>query len=287
MATSKSMICSLDIGTNKIATLVGQKKESGEIEISGFGLSPSSGVRKGMVTDIEETISAISASLEEAERMAGTPLEKAILSVGGVQISSANSKGVIAVSRADGEISEDDLMRVIEAAKAVSLPANREILHVIPRIYTVDGQDGVKDPVGMTGIRLEVDAHVVSASTPCIKNLTKCVYQAGLDIEELVFSGIATSSAFLSKQQQEIGAAVIDIGAATTTMAVFEEGNILHSAVLPVGSDHITNDIAIGLRTSIDVAEQIKIKNGQFVDESGIKDLLSSREGEGMVQDIS
>ena len=263
MATSKSMICSLDIGTNKIATLVGQKKESGEIEISGFGLSPSSGVRKGMVTDIEETISAISASLEEAERMAGTPLEKAILSVGGVQISSANSKGVIAVSRADGEISEDDLMRVIEAAKAVSLPANREILHVIPRIYTVDGQDGVKDPVGMTGIRLEVDAHVVSASTPCIKNLTKCVYQAGLDIEELVFSGIATSSAFLSKQQQEIGAAVIDIGAATTTMAVFEEGNILHSAVLPVGSDHITNDIAIGLRTSIDVAEQIKIKNGQ------------------------
>ena len=263
MASAKSTICGLDIGTSKIATIVGVKRESGDIEISGMGLSESTGVRKGMVTDIEETISAVSASLEQAERMAGVPLEKAIISIGGAHISSSNSKGVIAVSRADGEISEEDLSRVIEAAKAVSLPANREILHVIPRVYTVDGQEGVKNPIGMTGIRLEVDAHVISGSTPCIKNLTKCVYQAGLDIEDLVFSGLATSSAFLSKQQKEIGVALVDIGATTTTMAIFEEGNILHSVVLPVGSDHITNDIAIGLRTSIDVAEQIKLKFGK------------------------
>ena len=263
MSTTRPIICGVDIGTSKIATLVGQKKESGNFEISGFGITQSTGVRKGMVTDIEETISAISASLEKAERMAGIPLERAFISVGGIHISAVNSKGVIAVSRADGEISEEDIHRVIEAAKAVSLPANREIIHVVPRAYTVDGQEGIKDPVGMTGIRLEVDAHVISGSTPCIKNLTKCVYQAGLDIDELVFSGLATSSVFLTKQQKEIGVALIDIGAATTTMTVFEEGNILHSAVLPVGSDHITNDIAIGLRTSIDIAEQIKIKYGR------------------------
>ena len=261
----KSIICGLDIGTSKVATVVGQKRETGEIEICGIGSAESNGVRKGMVADIEETISTISASLEEAERMAGVPLEKAFASVGGIHISSANSKGVIAVSKADGEISEEDIARVTEAARAVSLPPNREILHVIPKVYTVDGQEGIKDPIGMTGIRLELDAHVISGSTPCIKNLTKCVYQAGLDISDLIFSGLATSSAFLSKQQKEIGTALVDIGAATTTMAVFEEGSILHSAVLPVGADHITNDIAIGLRTSIEVAEKIKLKYGSAV----------------------
>ncbi len=267
MPAKKSMICALDIGTSKIVTIVGQKKESGEVEVSGVGLTDSNGVRKGMITDIEETISAISASLEEAERMAGVPLEKAIISVGGVHISSTNSKGVIAVSRADGEISEEDVVRAIEAAKAVSLPANREILHVIPRVYSVDGQEGIKDPIGMTGIRLEVEAHVISGSTPCIKNLTKCVYQAGLDIDNLVFSGLATAAAFLGKQQKEIGIALVDIGAATTTVAVFEEGSILHSAVLPIGADHITNDIAIGLRISIDAAEKVKLKHGKAVTE--------------------
>ncbi len=267
MPAKKSMICALDIGTSKIVTIVGQKKESGEIEVSGVGLADSNGVRKGMITDIEETISAISASLEKAERMAGVPLEKAMVSMGGVHISSTNSKGVIAVSRADGEISEEDVVRAIEAAKAVSLPANREILHVIPRVYSVDGQEGIKDPIGMTGIRLEVEAHVISGSTPCIKNLTKCVYQAGLDINDLVFSGLASASAFLGKQQKEIGVALVDIGAATTTVAVFEEGSILHSAVLPVGADHITNDIAIGLRISIDTAEKVKLKYGRAVTE--------------------
>ena len=267
MPAKKSMICALDIGTSKIVTIVGQKKESGEVEVSGVGLTDSNGVRKGMITDIEETISAISASLEEAERMAGVPLEKAIISVGGVHISSTNSKGVIAVSRADGEISEEDVVRAIEAAKAVSLTANREILHVIPSVYSVDGQEGIKDPIGMTGIRLEVEAHVISGSTPCIKNLTKCVYQAGLDIDNLVFSGLATAAAFLGKQQKEIGIALVDIGAATTTVAVFEEGSILHSAVLPIGADHITNDIAIGLRISIDAAEKVKLKHGKAVTE--------------------
>lgn len=269
-ANKKNNICGLDIGTSKIATIVGQKKETGEIEILGLGLAESSGLRKGMIVDIEETISAISASLEEAERMAGFPIESAFVSVGGAHLTAINSKGVIAVSRADGEINEDDVNRSIEAAKAVSIPTNREILHVIPRMYTVDGQEGIKDPLGMTGIRLEVEAHVISSSTPCIKNISKCVYHTGIDIAELVFSGLAVSSGFLTRQQKEIGVILADIGAATTTLVVFEEGNILHSAVLPVGSAHITNDIGIGLRTSIDTAEEIKIKYGRATSE-GIK----------------
>lgn len=266
--TKKNIICGLDIGTSKIATVLGKKNESSEIEILGLGLARSSGLRKGMITDIEETISAISASLEEAERMAGFPIENCNVAVGGAHIQASNSKGVIAVSRADGEILEDDVGRAIEAAKAVSIPTNREILHVIPSSYTVDGQEGIKDPLGMTGIRLEVDTHVISSSTPCIKNLTKCVYHTGLDISDMVFSGLATSGAFLSRQQKEIGVIIADIGAVTTTITVFEEGNLVHSAVLPIGSSHITNDIGIGLRTSIDTAEQIKIKYGNAIPEN-------------------
>jgi len=256
-----STITGLDVGTSKVASCIGQKRETG-LDIIGVGLAPCAGLRKGMVVDIEETISAISASLEQAERMAGVPVEDAFVGIGGAHITSSNSKGVIAVSRADGEISSEDTDRVVEAARAISMPTNREILHVIPRFYIVDGQEGIKDPVGMTGIRLEVETHVIGGSTPVIKNLTKCVYQAGVEIDDLVFNGLATASAYLSKKQKEIGVVLADIGAGTTELTVFEEGTILHSAVLPVGSAHITNDIAIGLRTSIDTAEQIKLEYG-------------------------
>jgi len=259
---AREIITGLDVGTAKVASVVGQKREEG-LDIIGVGLAPCSGLRKGMVVDIEETVSSISASLEQAERMAGVPVEHAYIGIGGAHITSSNSKGVIAVSRADGEISSEDVHRVVEAARAVSMPTNREILHVIPRFYIVDGQEGIKDPVGMTGIRLEVEAHVIGGSTPVIKNLSKCVYQAGVEIDDLVFNGLAASSAYLSKKQKEIGVILVDIGAGTTELTVFEEGNILHSAVLPLGSAHITNDIAIGLRTSIDTAEQIKIEHGR------------------------
>lgn len=260
---SKNIVTGLDIGTHKIITIIGTKTDEGNIDIIGLGSEKSAGLRQGMVIDIEETISAISKSLEEAEQMAGQTIESAFLGIGGSHIESSNSKGVIAVSRADGEIIEEDVNRVIEAARAVSIPTNREIIHVVPRIFTVDGQEGIHDPIGMTGIRLEVDAHVISGSTPAIKNLSKCVYQAGLDINELVFNPLASSQILLDKQQKEVGVALIDIGAGTTELAVFEQGDILHSAVLPLGSAHITNDIAIGLRTSIETAEKIKRQYGK------------------------
>ncbi len=194
-------------------------------------------------------------------------LTDAFVSINGTHINSDTSKGVIAVSRADGEISENDIVRVIEAAKAMPALPNREILHIIPKNYTVDGQEGIKDPVGMTGVRLEVETQVISGSVNAIKNITKCVAQAGLKITGLVYSPLATSRILLSKRQREIGVALIDIGANTTSLTVFEEGDILSTAVLPVGSSHITNDIAIGLRTTIDVAEAVKIKYGSATPE--------------------
>lgn len=268
MKKGKDIIVGLDIGSTKVACCVGQHQE-GITSIVGLGEAPCSGLRRGIVIDIEETVSAISASLEGAERISGLPIDHAFVGVGGAHIESENSKGVIAVSRADGEITENDVGRAIEAARAVSLPPNREILHVIPKMFIVDSQEGIKDPVGMSGVRLEVDAHVIGVATGAMKNLTKCIFQSGLDIDELVYDPLACSKLLLSKKQKEIGVVLIDFGAGTTSLAVFEEGDLIHSAVLPVGSAHITNDIAIGLRTSLDVAEKIKKEYG-FTDPSQI-----------------
>ena len=266
----KNAISGIDIGTTKVACCVGRHEE-GITEIMGYGTAPCSGLRRGIIVDIEETVSAISAAVEEAERTSGVLIENAYVGVGGTHIESGNSKGVIAVSRADGEITESDVERAVEAAKAVSLPPNREILHVIPKTFIIDGQEGVKDPVGMSGVRLEIDAHVIGVATGAVKNLTKCIYQAGLNINELVFGPLALAKFLLSKKQKEIGVTLIDFGAGTTSMAVFEEGNLIHTVVLPIGSGHITNDIAIGLRTSLEVAEKIKIEYG-FSDSSLVAD---------------
>lgn len=254
----------LDIGSSKISVVVGQISE-GLINVVGASKVPSAGVRRGAVVDIEDCVSAISSALEEAERMAGFPLESAWVSIAGSGVTITNSKGVIAVSRADGEIAEQDVERVIEAARAVALPPNREILHVIPRMFLVDGQEGIKDPVGMSGIRLETDALVIGGQVSAIRNLTKCIFQAGLTIENMVFTPLATSRALLTKRQKETGVVLLDFGAGTTQMAVFEEGELVHAAVLPVGSGHITNDIAIGFRTSLEVAETLKTKFGAAV----------------------
>lgn len=260
----RTIAVGIDVGSTKIATTIGQMQENG-IDIIGVGFAPSNGLRKGMVVDIEDTVSSISASLEEAERMSGLPVNDAVVSIGGVHISSSSSKGVIAISRQDGEISDNDILRVLDAARAVSVPSNREILHAIPRHYSIDGQNGIKDPVGMTGIRLEVDTQVISGAGASIKNLTKCLSQAGVNVTDLVFTPLAASRAVLSKRQREIGVAIIDIGGGTTSFAVFEEGDILHAGVLPIGATHITNDIAIGLRTTIDTAEILKVKYGTAV----------------------
>jgi len=256
----EQIVTGIDIGSTKVITCVGTPKE-GIIDIIGISNKPNNGVRKGIVTDIEETISAIIASLEEAERMSGVPIDSAYISISGTQVNCNQSKGIIAVSRSDGEISEADVERAIEAARTVAMPPNQEILHILPQYFTIDEQnEKIKDPLGMSGVRLEVNTQVISASVSGIRNLTKCVAQAGLSIDELVFTPLATSEILLSKKQKEVGVMLLDIGAMTTEMVVFEEGNLISAKVLPVGSSHITNDIAIGLRTTIDAAEKIKIK---------------------------
>lgn len=251
----------LDIGSSKTVTIVSNMQE-GSLDVVGVGVTPTSGVRKGVVVDIEETVSSISASLEEAERMSGVPINEANISVNGSQISSDISKGVIAVSRADGEIAETDIERVIEASRISNIPPNREIIHSIPRTFSVDGQTGISDPIGMSGIRLEVDTIIISAASSPIKNLIKCLNQTGVSPLEIIFSPLAAAKVTLSKRQKEIGVVLIDIGSGNTNFAVFEEGDVLHAGIIPIGASYITNDIAIGLRTNIDIAERIKMEQG-------------------------
>ncbi len=264
--SQRNVIVGIDVGSTKIATTIGHMQENG-IDIIGVGYAASNGLRKGMVVDIEETVSSISASLEEAERMSGLPVTEAVVSIGGIHIQSSASKGVIAVSSPNGEITDNDVLRVLDAARAVSVPPNREILHALPRSYAIDGQSGIKDPLAMTGIRLEVDTQVISGATAPIKNLNKCLAQAGVNVTEMVFTPLAAARAVLSKRQREIGVCILDIGGSTTSFAIFEEGDVLHAGVLPIGAAHITNDIAIGLRTSIDNAEIIKVKHGSALPE--------------------
>lgn len=285
----ETIITGLDIGSTTIRIVVGQvNPHDKKIHILGAADDTAEGVSKGSITSIEDAVSSISGALEKVERMTGIPVEHAYIGINGSHITSQDSHGVIAVSKADGEIREEDVERVIEAAQAVATPPNYEILHVIPRSFTVDNQKGIKDPIGMTGIRLEVDAQIVQGLSSQIKNLTKCIYRTGIDINDLVLGILASSEAVLTKKQKDLGVALLNIGGSTTSLLVFEEGDVLHTAILPVGSSHITNDIAIGLRTSIDLAEKIKLEYGSALPEEINKreeinlEELDSRE-EGMV----
>lgn len=259
------LVTGLDIGSTAIRVAVAQGTAHDHLQVLGLAEVPSEGIHKGVVTSIEDAVSAISGCLEKAERMTGTPVEHAWVGINGSHILAQSSHGVIAVSKPNGEIGEDDLSRVVEAAQAVATPPNYEILHVLPRSFTVDSQPGVKDPVGMTGVRLEVEAQIIQGQVAQIKNLTKCVYRTGVDIDGLVLAVLANAEAVLSKRQKELGVVLVNIGGATTSILVCEEGDPLHAAILPVGSGHITNDIAIGLRTSIDLAEKLKIDYGHAV----------------------
>lgn len=253
----------LDIGTQSIRVVQAkQSQDTGEFSIIGASEVPAIGLRKGVIVDIEEAVSSISQALERVERMTGVPVSEVNVSVGGSHISSVPSHGVIAISRADGEITENDIVRCIDASQAISIPQNREVLHVFPKTFTLDGQTGIKDPLGMTGIRLEVNTIIVQAGLPFIKNLNRAILQAGLEVQDLVLAPIAAAESVLTKRQKDLGVAVIDLGAGTTSMAVYEEGDLLHTQVLPVGCMHITNDIAIGLRCSIDTAEKVKLMYG-------------------------
>ena len=270
------ILIGIDIGSSVIRTVISQKQEE-DIKplILGVGTALSTGINSGVIVDIEETINAITKSKEAAERTAGIPIEHAYVSINGNHISSQFSKGVVAVSRADGEVSEEDVNRVITASQAISMPNNKDIITVIPCGYTIDGQEQIKDPIGMNGVRLEINALIVEGMAPYMKNLYKCVQRCGIDIDDLVFAPLAASKAVLSKRQMELGVVEIDIGKASTGVSVFEDGGIIHSAVVPIGSGHITNDIAIGLRTSIDVAEKIKLEYGTtLVKETNKKDRI-------------
>jgi len=258
-----NILCGIDVGSSNVRTIIAQIIPSEEKpRIIGVETTPSFGVRKGIIVDIEETLNSINDSVEKAERTAGVSINQAVVSIGGNHITSQDSKGVIAVGKADGEVMEEDIERVIEAAQAISIPPNKEIIHIIPRNYTLDEQKNIKDPLGMNGVRLEVNALVIEGFSPYIKNLTKCFEQAKINIENFALSSLAASRSTLTKRQKELGVALIDIGGGTTSVAVFEEDDLLATFVIPVGGMHITNDIAIGLRTSIDVAEKVKLEFG-------------------------
>lgn len=266
------LLVGLDVGTSCVRLVAGQLGVTPDrrpsLNIIGAVETPSAGIAKGAISSLEDAVASISACLEQAERVIGAPIREAAVGVGGAFISAQNSRGVIGVSRTDGDIRGEDVQRAIEAAKAVINPANQEIIHVLPRGFSVDGQQGIKDPVGMQGIRLEVDALLVQGLSSHIKNLTKAVFRTGLDITELVYAPLALGEAVTTSKQREVGVCVLGIGASTTGVAVYENGELLHAATIPIGADHITSDLAIGLRVSLDVAEQLKRAHGQAVAET-------------------
>lgn len=258
----EQVIASLDIGNSKIRTVIAMKEDEKKYpSVIGVGISDSVGLRKGAIVDIEETIHSITTSLEEAERMAGETIDAVFVSISGSHIEALSSRGVVAISNST-EIVQEDIERVLEAAQTIPIPPNRQILRIVPRSFTIDDQQEIRHPIGMSGIRLEVDAQVITGSIPAIKNIEKCIQQVGLDIDDLVPASLASSEAVLTKRQKELGVVNIDIGAGSTSIAVYEEGALIHTAVFPVGGVNVTNDIAIGLRTSVDIAERLKIEYG-------------------------
>lgn len=252
----------IDIGTTRVRCVIGHIDGSNPAPtIVGVGSAPNNGLRKGVVVNIVNTAQAIDRALDEAERMSGHQVSAASININGSHIMAMSSKGVVAVNSQNPEITEDDLARAQEAATVVQLPANREILQVTPRSYQLDGQENIKDPLGMSGVRLEVDAHVITALGPHVKNLMKSLEMTQTAVDHVLVSGLAAAKAVLSQQQMENGVAVVDIGGTTTNIVVFEEGDLQHVAVLPMGSVNITNDLAIGLRTDLDIAEGVKLKH--------------------------
>lgn len=263
MQKSNEYFVGLDIGTSKVRCVVGtvdQESDTRQVSIVGVGTAPNHGMRKGTVVHADEVANAIGAALEEAERVSGIHIRDVTVIVNGAHVASQSSKGVVAISGAGRQISDEDRQRVEEAATVIQMPANREIIQVFAKNYRIDGQDNIKDPVGMQGVRLEVDALMVSASTPILRNLDYALERSGINAVNRVSAGLAAAEAVLDRTQKETGTAVVDIGAGTTNIVVLEEGEIEHVAVLPVGSQHITNDLAIGLKVDLEVAEKIKRK---------------------------
>jgi len=262
MARRERYLVGLDVGTSKVAAIVGEVMDDGGIDIIGIGLADSKGIRRGIVVNLEAAVESIKKAIEEAELTAGIEVDSVHLALSGAHVKAFNSRGVVAVAGKNREITREDVRRAIDAAKAVSLPSGREILHVLPQDFVVDEQDGIGAPVGMTGSRLEVNVHVVTGSGSSMQNIVACVNRAGVQVDETILEQLAASEAVLTADEKELGVALVDIGGGTTDFAIFERGSLWHTGVLAVGGDHFTNDIAVGLRTPIPEAEKVKRRSG-------------------------
>ena len=256
----EDLIVGLDIGTSKICAVVGEVRPDGRVDIVGMGSHPSIGLRKGMVINIENTVNSIKEAIEEAETMAGCEISSVYAGIAGGHIKGFNSHGIIALK--NREVTKRDIERVIDAARAVAIPMDREVIHTLPQEFIVDDQAGITDPLGMSGVRLEVKIHIVTGAVTSAQNIIKCANRAGLDVYDIILESLASSEAVLSDEERNLGAALIDFGGGTTDLAVFSQGSIKHTSVLTLGGDNLTNDIAIGIRTPFKEAEKIKIKYG-------------------------
>lgn len=253
-----NIIVGLDIGTTKICCIIAEVEDVDKVKVVGVGKAPSVGLRKGVVVNLDQTVHSIHRAVKEAERMAGVPVRSVFAGIAGDHIRSINSRGVIAVSRADREITRADIDRVIEAAKAVAIPMDREIIHVLPQEFIVDDQTGILEPIGMAGVRLEAEVHIVTGAVTSAQNIYKSITRAGLEVRDIVLEPLASSYAVLNADEKELGVVVVDIGGGTTDLAIFFEGSIRHTAVIGLGGSNVTNDIAIGLRCPVNKAEDIK-----------------------------
>jgi cell division protein FtsA len=259
----QTVLVAIDIGTTKVCVLIGEVgARTGSVDVIGIGQSPSDGLRKGVVVDIDRTVQSVASAVDAAERLSGLKVRSAFVGISGSHIGSQNSRGMVAVSSRQHDIQREDTVRAIENARAVSIPNTREILHVIPRGYVVDQNAGVRDPIGMSAVRLEVETHIVTASTTSVQNLSKCVQRAGIEIDELVLAPLATAEALLGEEDRELGVALLDIGGDTTDVAVFQDGSISHCATIPMGARSVTSDLGLVLRVTPEVAETLKLKQG-------------------------
>lgn len=260
-------IVGIDVGTTKVCTIVGQVYDNGRVNVLGVGLTPSKGLDKGVVVNIDDAVNAIATSIEKAERLSGYRISAAFVGIAGRHIQSLNSRGVVAVARSDHEITRHDVARAVEAAQAVAIPTQREVIHVIPRAYVVDGNEGIRDPIGMSGFRLEVETHIITGEVMAIQNLIKSVQKTGVEIDDLVLQPLAAGEAVLSAEDKDRGVVLVDIGGGTTDIAVFAQGGIWHTSVIPVGGNHFTNDIVIVQQTPHNTAEYLKLKYGAAIAE--------------------
>ncbi|PKM45815.1 MAG: cell division protein FtsA [Gammaproteobacteria bacterium HGW-Gammaproteobacteria-1] len=256
----KNLIVALDIGTSKVVAIVGEITAAGEVDIIGIGSHPSRGLKKGVVVNIESTVQSIQRAVEEAELMAGCQIHSVYAGIAGSHIRSLNSHGIVAIR--DKEVMQSDMERVIDAARAVAIPADQKILHVLPQEFVIDTQEGIREPIGMSGVRLEAKVHLVTGAVSAAQNIVKCVRRCGLEVDDIILEQLASSNAVLSDDEKELGVCLVDIGGGTTDIAVFTEGAIRHTAVIPIAGDQVTNDIAVALRTPTQHAEDIKIKYG-------------------------